>query len=507
MSKRLLIICCHQPSLDPRIRWTAEFGVDNEFDTHVLGFNHKPADQSYNPATAAVGETVYTPSDAKHSNRYVLKQMFSHGILPRFWDFMLFILVGLILSPFILALAIFKSIKFGMRTVSRALSRIFGIIRYLPKGDAIYNLSGHALRRIYHLTLLPVFLLPSRILRFSWRKLTQGRFTATVEAFRGYHWYVFSHSMRFATCVLQRYAAGEGPPTVIHAHDPDALLAGVLLKKKYGARLIYDAHESGPDAYLIRPKPRYFFFAFERMLMKHVDAAVTVSPVLVEQFNARYKNRPAFHLLPNTSPKSDMGFRQPQNSDIKTLAKGRIAVLFQGGLAPQRGVEWIITEWEALNPDNAALFIRGPMNDYREKLLDATRQTGLLGTSIYFLESISEDDLTKAASAADIGIIPYHSHVENHIGACPNKLSQYMMAGLAILATPIPFVRTTLERAKCGYIYDDTIKGDFGRVIAPLLEAPEKCDSLGQLAKDASKTWFNFETYAESLHSLYTGET
>jgi glycosyltransferase involved in cell wall biosynthesis len=59
-----------------------------------------------------------------------------------------------------------------------------------------------------------------------------------------------------------------------------------------------------------------------------------------------------------------------------------------------------------------------------------------------------------AARFADIGIIPYMGPNLNHEFCCPNKLSQYMQAGLAILANRLTFVREVIERYQCGMVYD-----------------------------------------------------
>ncbi|MBL4854264.1 MAG: glycosyltransferase [Robiginitomaculum sp.] len=490
--KRLLVLCCHQPSLDPRIGWSANFGKENGYDVRVMGFSHVAKGQiKHKGPKPNIPENIFTPEHPSLKLRNILMLMLGSGIVPRGRDLAIWTLPFLISLPFILVFLGFKILVRGLRAVYLS-------VRHLPKGQAVLNYSALYYRRYLQTLVLKIKQIPRNI----WRFVSGGRFRPLIEALRGYRWYFRDHMAGFAACVLFDVEQNGYIPDIIHAHDPDSLLAASLLKAKYGCRLIYDAHEYGPDAYLLWPRPRYLFFALERMLFKHVDAAVTVSPGLAEKFNARFP-RLDFLVLPNASPRKDGEFEVPKKSDIKKLAQGRVSVLFQGGFAKHRGVEWVIDEWAKLNPKNAALFIRGPNNVFRKQLINHAHGTGLLNQSIYFLDSIGEDKLIAYASTADIGIIPYHSYVENHAGACPNKLSQYMLAGLAIISTPLPNVESIIELASCGVIYDDKKAGDFGRALSLLLASPAKIAVHGKAGRNYALNEYNYGHFAHILLDIY----
>jgi hypothetical protein len=53
---------------------------------------------------------------------------------------------------------------------------------------------------------------------------------------------------------------------------------------------------------------------------------------------------------------------------------------------------------------------------------------------VLFLEAIDESELVTAAAEFDVGLVPYTPTGLNYSNCCPNKLSQYMAAGLPILA-------------------------------------------------------------------------
>gem|GEM_PF-2650814 len=492
-TQSLLVLCCHPPSIDPRIKWTAEFGQKNDYSTTIAGFHYKKDNRAHVvSASQTTPEKIFTPNDLRTPLKRVIFLMCRYRIWPTGWA----LLVTMLAAPF--AGAFWISWKAWL-VVKAGVGGAFRCLRYLPKGQALINYARFYRRQFFSAI--------GGICTAVWRSTFGGRFRSQVEALRGYYWYFFRHAATFAGCILQEYDQKEtAPPSIIHAHDPDALLAAVLMRHRYGCRVVYDAHEYGADAYLIRPEPRYLFHAYERMVVRHADSAVTVSPILAERFNKRFRGRPHFSFLPNASPKSESLFSRPAHSEISRLAQGRTAVLFHGGFAPERGVEWIIDEWALAPPKHAALFIRGPHNAYRKQLVQHARKTALLNVSIYFLDSIQEDLLIAEASAADIGVIPYHSHVENHVGACPNKLSQYMLAGLAIISSPIPFVSEIVQKARCGVIYDDHITGDFSEKLKLLLQNPDEIRRLGTSGRRYAREIYHYENYAQILSDLYENE-
>lgn len=515
-SRSLLMLCAHIPSIDPRLRWAGEYATDHGYRTHIVGFSHKVMEQRPKPASPRVPETIYTPQDARLSNAQILRLMIRHGIWLRPRDTLCLlpylVCAAPIILPVLLIMGVWALLKWILSSAARGAVWLFELVRFLPKGQAVINLTRHWLRYVptafrylsYQMRRGLGWLM--RRLRAGRQAVLKGRLSQIVEGLRGYRWYFFKHGFRYAACLVGRYrAGGVMPPDVIHAHDPDALLAGVILSRIYGSRLIYDAHESGPDAFLVWPKPRFLFYMFERMLLAHVDAAVTVSPALVDDFSRRYRNRPPFHLLPNACPVSDGDYEALEEDELSALAAGRVKVLFQGGFAPERGLEWVIDEWVALGSDRAALFIRGPLNVYRERLVAHADQAGCLNTSVFFMDSVPEEALVAHASQADIGLIPYHSHVKNHQGACPNKLSQYMQAGLAILSTPLPFVEEVLTNAEAGRIYDDTVRGSLGQQLQAYIDCPETLAEAQKKARDFAQTSFNYERYASCLPDLYSG--
>jgi glycosyltransferase involved in cell wall biosynthesis len=286
---------------------------------------------------------------------------------------------------------------------------------------------------------------------------------------------------------------------LVYCHDLYTLQAGVMLKRRWGARLVYDSHEYYPYQYTSRCF-RAVIGAYEAMLVREVDVYITVSPQLAEELERVYRVRPV-HAIPNVEPVPDPKPPIPK-SEMSNLADGRLKLLFQGTFAEGRGLEEVLREWTGVDGTRVALFLRGPQNEWRERLERLAEELGLLGKSVYALPPVLEKDLVGAAQEADIGLIPYKGDLPSYRFACPNKLSQYLHAGLAILANRIPFVEQTGARGQAGLCYDVDEPGSLVRAVEALTSDRPGVERLRRNALRFAQSEYSWERYEDVLLEL-----
>lgn len=477
---RLHILCAHEPDLDPRIGWTAEAAHKHGYDVRVVGWTAAKIGSDGRPT--AYGSTRLDHTSSARSAFWLMAQLgrlVALPLLPVFLliapvMFLVWLVVTLILLPWRFLDYLAERLGQHERTTRRVERRVLSVRAWcFWKVDGFFD----------------------------------GALVRLINGLNAYRWYFFTH----AGALARRYVRWldnhpDERPDVIHANDPDALMAAVLAKQVYGCRVVYDAHEYGPDAYILHTTPRGVFFRYERILLSRVDGAVTVSPPIADKFNARYEFRPHFEVVPNASPLVEDLQADPQFS-LDELARGRIRILYQGGFAPHRGLEQVITAWADIDDSKAVLFLRGPNNAFRDVLKRQAEREGRLGHSIHFLPSVSEDKLATAALEADIGLVPYLSHVENHKGACPNKVGQYMQAGLAIVAADLPFVASLLDTGHCGVIYDDQNDQALALTLSDLINDPGRIGLMGNAGRAFAHSDYNFDVYFPILDALYAGRS
>lgn len=298
---------------------------------------------------------------------------------------------------------------------------------------------------------------------------------------------------------LQRYlAANPVKPDIIFCHDLYVMQTGVWLKQQTGSAIVYDSHEYYAMQF-VHPSFVAATLWYERKLASHADLRLTVSPQLAIEL-AEVLGTPAFEAIPNAEPRPATPVT-PLQSEMAVLAKGRVKFLYQGNFVEGRGLDDLLREWGAVDGERAALFLRGPENAVTAALKRQAEQLQLLGRSVYFLPPVFESDLIAGAAEADIGIIPYKGDLPSYRFACPNKLSQYMHAGLAVLANDIPFVAGLVRGHDIGWVYDVNRPGSLAEAVSAALDAPALAARRAH-ARATAATSYCWEVYEDRLLDL-----
>jgi glycosyltransferase involved in cell wall biosynthesis len=127
----------------------------------------------------------------------------------------------------------------------------------------------------------------------------------------------------------------------------------------------------------------------------------------------------------------------------------------------------------------------------------------VLERSVYFLDAIKEDELVAGSAEADIGLIPYKGDIEGYKYACPNKLSQYLHAGLAILTNDLPYVREVVEEAGAGLHYSSANQASLITAVNRIAEDSELRQRCRENALRYARDKFNWQAFSQTLYALY----
>lgn len=265
-----------------------------------------------------------------------------------------------------------------------------------------------------------------------------------------FDWYV-TYFVDISSALIQ---AGRnlGSFDVIIASDLDTLAAGVSLSATWNADLLYDAHEYWPYAFVnFDAWECQFWSHYEAGLVAHADRRVAVSPQLADIMGHEYGLK--FDSVPNCAPLADGRGVDVSKKSKDLLSKHRIDFLFQGGFSDGRGLAHLIQAWVHVAPPTR-LLLRGPDSPYKAYCIELAKALGVYNTSVFFPEPVSEAELVRAAAKADVGVVPYEPINVNNRNASPNKLSQYMAAGLPILCNTMVFVADVVTRAAAGRVIE-----------------------------------------------------
>ena len=306
---------------------------------------------------------------------------------------------------------------------------------------------------------------------------------------------LWASHLRLVCALYRRARAMSVVPRVMICHDWFALAAAVKIKKRLRCPIIYDSHEFWPEADLLARKWEQRVMSFvERRLIRYADAVVTVSPQLARHLERHYGLARVVS-VPNAEPRGAAGGRRANTAGTP------VRFLFQGRATRERGIEDMIQAWSNVADERGVLYLRCPETEYLSQLRAQYRHL-IDRNRLVVLEAVGEKDLIPAARFADVGIIPYAGTNPNHVFCCPNKLSQYMQAGLAVLSNNLEYVAEVLRHHRCGVVYDARQARSFAQAVLFFIEHSDELEKMKALALHAAQTEFNWEVQSAPYREL-----
>ncbi len=251
-------------------------------------------------------------------------------------------------------------------------------------------------------------------------------------------------------------------PQIVHAHDAAMLLPGILGARLTGARLVYDSHELATSVPYRERAWAWFIGALERAVVPRCAAVVTVSDGIAARLRQRYRLAVTPTVVRNVSALEADGA-----GGLRArlgLARQTPLVLHQGAAAPARGCD-VLVEAVARLEGVHLVFLGDPEPGYGPQLSRMIAQHGV-GDRVSMLESVPLAELLAYTAEADVGVSLLQDTCENHRLALPNKLFEYVAAGVPVITGTLPESRRLVE----GYGIGWCVPPDDPRALAGALE-------------------------------------
>lgn len=249
---------------------------------------------------------------------------------------------------------------------------------------------------------------------------------------------------------LGRLAAA-ARPDVVHAHDAAMLLPGLLAARRRGARLVYDSHELATGVPYRGGAWPAVVAAAERLGVSRADAVLTVSDGIAVRLAERYRLRAPPAVVRNACDLPPPGAAPAPDLRHELGIGGAPLVLHQGSAAPGRGCETLIAAL-ALLP-GAHLLLLGPAAGDAARL-GAVATTAGVSDRVHFRPPAPPAALLSHTAQADVGVSLLDDSCENHRLALPNKLFEYIAAGLPVVVSELPEMARLVRARRIGWCAD-----------------------------------------------------
>jgi glycosyltransferase involved in cell wall biosynthesis len=319
-------------------------------------------------------------------------------------------------------------------------------------------------------------------------KATAHRVVAAVQ-------YVTSY-VEFVTKAV--VAALRSRADVYEANDLPPLLPAVVSAKLRGKPVVYRAHELWSEQ---TPNMRFaaFWRFMDRFLVPRCDYVVTPeenrSRIYEVELGARrppitVRNCPSY-VPPITSSRLGDELRR-RGIQCSTI------VLYQGLVDSGRCIEEI-AEATRFFDDGIALVIMG--TGYGKWASPATALAGY--ERIVVLPPVPYKEVAPYTASADIGILLYRNDCRNNYYCAPNKLFEYMMMGLPMVATNFPGIRPLVEGEGVGLCVDPGSPSEIAAALNRLAADPAHRERMRQNGLRLSKDRYNWEIESAPLLQRY----
>jgi glycosyltransferase involved in cell wall biosynthesis len=309
--------------------------------------------------------------------------------------------------------------------------------------------------------------------------------------------------LRLGDAMLAQALAFEAD--ICHCNDLDTLLTGLRVKQARAAGLVYDAHELWTEQHApkrAREEHTEEYYGFYDDLLTTVaplvDGAVTVNPSIALVLESRYPSL-RFEVVWNCPSRVDDPL--PRSGPLRDLAGSRRIVLMHGGLiAMDRGLDELLS---AVEQTENALFVFRGSGSARPELERRAAESGLLGSRVVFEDPVPLAEVVTRGAEADIGVIPYKPTGINNLLSSPNKLFEYMMAGLAVAASDLPELRRIITAEDAGELFHPTRPTSIADALHRLTLHEGRLETCRRNARRASLERYNWESQSRALLDLY----
>lgn len=289
---------------------------------------------------------------------------------------------------------------------------------------------------------------------------------------------------------------------VYHAHDIHVAPPAWIASRLRGARLVYDAHELWAESKSsgVRGRLATLGEAFlEWLMVTRSDAVITTNASRAEKLTQRY-GRADVTVLANV-PLLD----EDIDSTASGPTDGKRSILYVGRITARKRA-FLETIQALRHLDDVDLEIIGfGWESERDQITEWAHELGV-EDRVHLRAPMPFDQLAAVASTASVGLVPiYGASLNDHLGDT-NKLHEYLMGGLPVVASDLPEIRRVLSlgQPQVGELFDPRSAESIARAVTTVIDDPRYQERRIE-ARRLAEQFFNWRIEERKLLALYAG--
>lgn len=236
---------------------------------------------------------------------------------------------------------------------------------------------------------------------------------------------------------------------VIHCHDVVVLPIAVILKKKYGCKLIYDAHELESRKHGITPMLSFFIFWVEKYCWKHVDGLISVSQSIIDWYKFFFPTT-NYALILNSPLTKKTKFKK--NSFLRkhfAIPSGSLIYVYVGLMVDGRALDYYTKAFVSQKTTSSLVLI-----GYGQKS-ESLKKLSQNHPNIYFMDALPHEKLIYVLRGADVGLCLIENSSLSDFYSLPNKLLEYLFSDLKVICSEFPEMSKVVKSLGVGVTCKD----------------------------------------------------
>ena len=270
--------------------------------------------------------------------------------------------------------------------------------------------------------------------------LTQLQWPYRTKRFRmlfkkGFLFYAEYNIRLFWTLVLAK-------KSLLYANDLDTLLPNYLVSISSRTPLIYDSHEFFTEVPELQARPfvKSIWEKIEARVFPQLKYVITANEKLADIYSKKYD-------VPVTAIRNVPEVTKADNR----YEKSEKVLIYQGALNVGRGIELMIDCMEFLPETRLYIVGDGDLSEDLKKKVSSLN----IRNRIIFKGRLIPQELKKLTPAASLGFSLEEDMGLNYRYALPNKIFDYIHAGIPVVVSDLPVMSKLVSEHGVGEILED----------------------------------------------------
>jgi len=295
-------------------------------------------------------------------------------------------------------------------------------------------------------------------------------------------------------------------PDILVCCEPDSWAVSIMAKCFLGCKVVVDLREVYEDRVLSFPKIiqkplRRMLKVLMTALSRFTNEVIHVSPERQQVYS--YLNKPGVVI----GPYPELHLFQPrdisQNEVYANNDQKSVIAIHAGALRVTYASDQLLKAMmlaAELFPEIRLVVLGGIAGALSNvHLVESLKKKGILE----LVKHVPYFEVVRTIQVSDIGINLVLPVDTTHVLAAPQKLFEYMAAGIPVVAADVHTIRSIIKKYECGLLVDPTSPHEIASALVKFAQDANMRKKMGQNARRAAEAEFNWEIEKKKLYGVF----